>query len=726
MAIAQRTPTAKKLTQPKVARILFDESHSEAWTIRRELAERMQPAHPEDSSYAIAAAKLAGRDFEVLPNADRPLTRETLAAADVVVIAHPSDPKWEATTQTGRPTLRDDEIDALEEFVRGGGGLIVLGETEQDKYGNNLNVLLSRFGIVVENRTVQDYEHSNKAPSWVLAELANGRPSANGGGANGAAAEPSAGPESVDLLARVHQTCFYRAGTLSLHDGGCIIARTSETASPPRAPLAAVAQHGAGRIAVLADSDLFGDDCIGELDNSELWLNLVYWVGQPAFGGLVTVMDSPAANDRRWAELKEATEELRAMQEPDGSIDLQEHDGSGAAELVETMCSAVAALGRHFPHQRSYIDAVRTELRHWANSGFGKPDFIHSTEAFHPEADRRDGTENLVLFPMYKQNASRDTCFEALIVRVPWPDFVAELEASGYDNPKFVPVNFVDYTSGYDSECAVLFPETFSTAERPPSYFGGIFCDREAERFRRVCGRAADVCDLNLPPDAACLLTSPELSMDAYIVWDLIHDRTHMHGDLPFDPFMIRQRSPYWMYSLEELRCDLTAFGEAVKLEREGFAFARYVQYAILFDRLFRFPVTGSRVRNYDGLGGQLLFAYLHKEGYLHWTDNRLTIGWQRVADGVAGLSAKVQDLYHSGIDRSKLGQWIAAHDLMSQYVPPAEGSRWARASRDLPEVEEPKELVDLVKDDEFPLSLFYVQLQRKLQPALTRPSDAL
>ena len=327
---------------------------------------------------------------------------------------------------------------------------------------------------------------------------------------------------------------------------------------------------------------------------------------------------------------------------------------------------------------------------------------------------------------MYKQNASTDTCFEALIVRVPWPDFVADLEASGYDNPKFVPVNFVDYTSGYDSECAVLFPETFSTAERPPSYFGGIFCDREAERFRRVCGSAADLLDLNLPPDAACLMTSPELSMDAYIVWDLIHDRTHMHGDLPFDPFMIRQRSPYWMYSLEELRCDLTAFGEAVKLEKEGFAFARYVQYAILFDRLFRFPVTGSRKRNYDGLGGQLLFAFLHKEGYLHWTDNHLTIDWERVADGVGALREKVQDLYHSGIDRSKLGQWIAAHDLVATYVAPADGSVWAKANRDLPEVQEPKELVDLVKDDEFPLSLFYVQLQKKLEPALARPDDAI
>src|SRR3712207_9077964 len=87
-----------------------------------------------------------------------------------------------------------------------------------------------------------------------------------------------------------------------------------------------------------------------------------------------------------------------------------------------------------------------------------------------------------------------------------------------------------------------------------------------------------------------------------------------------------------WMYALEELRCALTAFGEAAALEREGFASARHVQYAILFDRLFRFPITGTRVRNYDGLGGQLLFAYLHKHGYLHWTDNQLTIEWERVA----------------------------------------------------------------------------------------------
>ena len=178
------------------------------------------------------------------------------------------------------------------------------------------------------------------------------------------------------------------------------------------------------------------------------------------------------------------------------------------------------------------------------------------------------------------------------------------------------------------------------------------------------------------------------------------------------------------MYSLEELRCDLNAFSEAVKLEAEGFAFARHVQYAILFDRLFRFPITGSRVRNYDGLGGQLLFAFLHKEGYLHWTDNALTVDWERLADGVGALRDRVQDLYHSGIDRSKLAQWEAAHDLVSSYVPATESSRWAKERRDLPEVEEPKQLVDLVKADEFPLSLFYLQLQPKLEHVLQRPRD--
>ena len=65
------------------------------------------------------------------------------------------------------------------------------------------------------------------------------------------------------------------------------------------------------------------------------------------------------------------------------------------------------------------------------------------------------------------------------------------------------------------------------------------------------------------------LLDDQKLAEETFVMWDLIHDRTHMRGDLPFDPFMIKQRMPFFLYSLEELRCDLTAFRESVKLERE-------------------------------------------------------------------------------------------------------------------------------------------------------------
>jgi Family of unknown function (DUF6421)/Domain of unknown function (DUF4350) len=698
------------VAHPKLAKILFDESHSEAWTIRPEVAAEIQPAHPADPSLRNAAELLTGREFEVAAHTSGPLTREALDGVGALVIAHPSDPKWEATVDGGSPRLTGEEIGAITEFVEAGGGLIVLGETEQDKYGNNLNELLARFGIEIENATVQDYSHHHgDAASWVLAAL-------------GEAGEEDGAQLDEDLLARVDSLCFYRAGTLATTNGAQIIARTQPTASVPNAILAAATTHGKGRVAVLADSDLFGDDCIDDLGHAALWINLAYWVAEPAFERAAEAETEGAAADPAWRKLKNAVEQLRVLQQPDGSIPREAHDPERTAALVIAISDAAEELAPKFAHQAEYIEVMRADLADWVASGFGKPDFARSMEAFRPERDRRDGIEHLVVFPMYKQNASRDTCFEALIVRVPWPEWIDELERTRYDNAKYLPVTFVDYTSGYDSECAVLFPETFSTAERPSEYhFGAIFCDREAERLRRVAGAAADVLRLNLPPDAACLLHSPELSRDAYILWDLIHDRTHMRGDLPFDPFMIRQRSPYWMYALEELRCDLTAFGEAVKLEAEGFAFARHAQYAILFDRLFRFPITGNRVRNYDGLGGQLVFAFLHREGYLHWTDNRLTIDWDTVAEGVGKLRERVHDLYHSGIDRSKLGQWIAAHDLVSTYVPPTETSVWAAERRDLPEVEEPKQLVDLVRDDEFPLSLFYSQLQPKLEPALTR-----
>jgi hypothetical protein len=676
-------------------RLLFDEAHSEAWTIRPELAAAMQPAHPGDSSYARAAGAARERGIVVASHAEGPLGAAALSGVDVLVIAHPSEPRWERTTGTGSPVLSAAELDAIEAFVRAGGGLIVLGETEQEKYGNNLGELLARFGMGLGNDTVQDYEHFLSAPSWVLPELTDA-----GRGRGG------------DPLARVRSVCLYRATTVGAMNGARVLARARQSASSPGAALIACTEHGRGRVVVLGDSDLFGDDCIDELDHRELWLGLAFWAAR----GSASADGAPGSHTLpdAWEALREQTNALSLLQAPDGSL-ADGADAAAAAGHAEAIAGALERLAADFPHQRDYLRAAVEDLQAWAGGGFTTPDFTRALDAFRPERERRDGIEHVAFFPMYKQNGPRERVFEALVLRVPWPAWIAQLERTRFENPKFVPVALLDATRGYDSECAVLFPEMVSTAQLPVNNFGAIFCDREAARLRRVAGAAADLLSINLPADAALLLDSVEISEQAYVLWDLIHDRAHSHGELPFDPFMIRQRSPYWMYSLEELRCDLTAFGQAVELEREGLGFARNVQYAILLDRLLRFPITGSRVRNYDGLGGQLLFAHLHRRGDVRWEDNRLTIDWDTVADGVAELREEVYALYRQGIDRTKLAHWCAAHDLIAARVPPAAGSRWAAATRSFEEREDPRPYVDLVLEDEFPLSLFYTSLKAKL-----------
>jgi hypothetical protein len=680
------------------ARVLFDEAHGEAWTISRERAATLQPSHPQDSSYADAAALLAGRELHVDANRDGQLDAATLADVDVLVIAHPSESRWEKTD--GRsPVFTADELDAVETWVRAGGGLVVLSETEQEKYGTNIADLVGRFGIGFANTTVYDYVHKHgDNPTWILGEAGSARATIG----------------RTDLLARVDQAAFYRAGTLLVDETVSTILTTSATADPARATVMAAAFVDAGRVAVLADSDLFGDDCLGDLDHRALWADTIMWAAHAAFAraGGSSVAD-PILDDPHWTALKDEVDALRLLQNPDGSISDPGPDLTARVKRIE---HAIAGLAPHFPHQHAYLDATIADLNAWAETGFAKPDFTRAVHEFRPELDRRDNAEHLVVFPMYTQNASRDTRFEALIVRVSWPDWLADLERTRYDNAKFVPVTFVDRTAGYDSDCAVLFPETFAVSGVVENNFGGIFCDREAERFRHLCGAAVDVLGVNLPADGEALLSSPRISQDAFVLWDLIHDRAHSRGDLPFDPFMIKQRMPFWMYALEELRCDLTAFGEAVTLEGEGFAFARHVQTAILFDRLFRFPVTGTRVRNYDGLGGQLLFGFLHERGTVRWTDNRLSIAWKDVPDGVLALREKVEALYRSGIDLPKVRYWMSAHDLVGTYVAPAITSRWAQGAPGLRTEPEPKRWIDAVVDDEFPLSVFYTQLQAKLR----------
>lgn len=233
---------------------------------------------------------------------------------------------------------------------------------------------------------------------------------------------------------------------------------------------------------------------------------------QDAVGGElsadVRVVDHPA-----WPQLKNAVEEIRVWQSADGSIDFGADRAPARADAdaaLDRVVTAVERLSPLLPHGTAYHRALVADLRKWADGGYGVPDFLDSLTAFQPAAERVDGRQHLVVFPMYTQNGNPDRNLEAVVLRMVWPQWLAELEAARYDNPLFCGITFEDFTSGYDTNSAVLFPETVAVREVPERFtWGGIFCDREAARFRRVTAAAVRPSASSCPPTSRrCSATS--------------------------------------------------------------------------------------------------------------------------------------------------------------------------------------------------------------------------
>lgn len=519
--------------------------------------------------------------------------------------------------------------------------------------------------------------------------------------------EPAAAP-TIDLLARVRPERLTTRHPVRPADPAAALLQGPEH----HMSAAAVSTLGLGRVVVLGVDGPTSD---------ELVLNSIAHCADRGSVSTTTPV-SDTARLPAWLRLKAAVADLQALQASDGAVP-DAADLPAARRHIDVITDAITDLAPRFPHDADYLAALVKDFVCWSDAGCGVPDFLDSLVAFQPATQRVDHREHLVVFPMYTQNGSPDRHIEAVLIQVIWPDFVDRLERTDFSNRLFVPIRFLDFTAGYDTNSAVLFPETVAMRTVPAFTWGAIFADREAARFRRVVSAATEITQLALPPDAAWLLADQRLAEETFVLWDLIHDRTHMRGDLPFDPFMVKQRMPYFLYALEELRCDLTAYAEAVRLEAIGEPHARLVQYAIIFDRIFRFAVTGSRVRNYDGLGGQLLFAWLHQSRVLHWTDNRLTIDWSRVSDAVLELRRQIGELYWRSIDRPKVSHWLAAYGLVAGTLTPHPASVWAKGPDALPVDGPPRGLTDAVLPDEFPLSMFYEALRRKLSPVLATTS---
>ena len=470
---------------------------------------------------------------------------------------------------------------------------------------------------------------------------------------------------------------------------------------------------------MLADSDLFGDDCIDELDHRALWLNLVL-LGRPrptAGAGpcATSATDTDPSTSRRGRGCATRPTRSRCSRRPTDRCSATPIRTRPAA-TSSSDGEAIEELAPRFPHDADYLTAAVEDLRAW---DFGKPDFTRALEEFRPELMRTDGIEHLVAVPdVQAERLARHVLRGADRAR-PVAGLDRRARAHAASTTRSTCRSSSSTRRAATTASARCCSPRRCRGRRPRPVgrnFGAIFCDREAARLRRLAGAAADLLRLNLPPDAACMLASPGMSQQAYILWDLIHDRAHSHGDLPFDPFMIRQRAPYWMYSLEELRCDLTAFGQAVTLEAEGVAFARYVQYAILLDRLLRFPITGvadpqlRRARRAAAVRvpAPPRLPALDRQP----ADDRVGPGRRGRRRACGTRSRSCTGSGSTGPSSSTGPRRTTWSRRASRRRPDRSGRRRVREFAD---VEDPRPYVDLVRDDEFPLSIFYSSLKAKL-----------
>ena len=438
----------ESLRQRKVARVLFDESHGEAWSIRPEVAAGIRPEHPAASSYERPPRGCADRDFEVAaltePLSDDGTGRRRRPGASPIRPSPSGSAPWTAV----RPRSPPDEVERRRRFVErrrraGGARRDRRGQVRQQPE----RAARARSACASTTPRCSTSRATSGSPTWVPAS----RSPILGAGA----AAPGA-----------TQVCFYRAGTLDTHDGGTLLrtsadgraarvagllarprTATAASSSSPTPTCSATTTCSTSTTAALAEPHLLG---VGRR------LSLRARAASSRARPPRSALEAAARRDQRAAR----TPGAQGRGRPGGPRprrrarprrrDGREHRGARAP------LSAPAGV----PRCRCVAD-----LRAWVEAGCAKPDFMASLALFRPEQHRDDGIEHLVVFPMYTPNGSPDTRFEALIVRTPWPEFIDKLERALFDNEKYVPVQLVDYTSGYDSECAVLFPETVSVAD---------------------------------------------------------------------------------------------------------------------------------------------------------------------------------------------------------------------------------------------------------------------
>lgn len=139
----------------KHPKVVIDEAHSNF--------------HTTTGRYKPFADLLISDGYNVVPGTEK-FQKESLKGVDVLVIANAAAPN--ATNELSEPAFSEQECDAVRDWVRAGGSLLLIAD--HAPFGGASENLAKRFGVGMGNGFVFDLANSDTGPTTLVFSKENG------------------------------------------------------------------------------------------------------------------------------------------------------------------------------------------------------------------------------------------------------------------------------------------------------------------------------------------------------------------------------------------------------------------------------------------------------------------------------------------------------------------------------------------------------------------------
>src|SRR5215207_6713907 len=183
--------------------VLFDEAHFNF--------------HTMTGTYKAFADLITSDGYQVTPNRQK-FSKQTLKDYDILVIAGALGEKYTDNAQVPKPAFTVPECDAVQDWVRRGGRLLLL--TDHEPVASGAENLAKLFGIEMSNRVVLDQSHQLKNFYQALIEYRRD---------NHLLVDNSI-TEGRDATERINNVLIFSGQSLSVSPGGIAFLKLADTA----------------------------------------------------------------------------------------------------------------------------------------------------------------------------------------------------------------------------------------------------------------------------------------------------------------------------------------------------------------------------------------------------------------------------------------------------------------------------------------------------------------